>query len=177
MKRDTKSIGHEIIHQILISEICFDICKEIPIIPGRGSDFLPFYYNLIYTKGIIILHGLLLSNSPNELSLKNFLKQYAIDFPGIDILDFEKEITLISEEFRIVLPISLRNKVCAHIDQDFKHTDFTCAYIIPDSVDKYLEIVKKLKNIFFEFFGHAKNDYPFHSILEQSKIIIDIIKK
>lgn len=91
MKRNTWDFENEIVNQILISEICLDVCKSIPIISGHGNDFLPFYYNLNFSKGIISLHSLLLSNLPNELSIKNYLKQYKVEFPNKNINDFEKD--------------------------------------------------------------------------------------
>lgn len=175
MKRETKSIEYEIVNQILISEICFDICKAVPIIPGRGSDFLPFYHNLNFSKGIISLHSLLLSNLPDELSIKNYLERHRFDFPSENIDDFEAEIALISESFKNILPVSLRNKVAAHVDQGFRHTDFTSAYIIPDSVEKYVSLVQNLKKSFFKFCNFAQNDYPFGKILEQSELIIKMV--
>src|SRR3990167_8692401 len=120
MKRSTNEIEYEIVNQILVSEVCFDICKSIPIIPGRGNDFLPFYYNLNFSKAIISLHSLLISTLPNELSIKNYLKQYKQDFPNKDLKDFEMEISSISKSFKEALPTSLRHKVCAHLDQKFE---------------------------------------------------------
>lgn len=175
MKRGIRSIEYEIVNQILISELCFDICKLIPPIPGRGSDFLPFYYNLNFSKGIISLHSLLLSNSSNELSIKNYLKQYKFDSPGINIDEFNSEIASISKSFKNILPVSLRHKVAAHIDQEFVHADFTNAYIIPDSVEKYISLIQTLKESFFKFCNYAQNDYPFEKILEQSEQIMKII--
>ena len=173
MNRDTRSIEYEIVNQILISEICFDICKAIPIIPGRGSDFLPFYYNLNFSKGIISLHSLLLSNSPDELSVKSFLKQHKFDYPSVDITDIEAKIAFISESFKNILPISLRHKIAAHVDQEFKHTDFTSAYIVPESVAKYNSVIQELKEVFFEFINYARDDYPHGRILEQSKAVVE----
>jgi len=177
MQRNIRDIEYEIINQILISEICFDICEAIPILPGRGNDFLPFYYNLNFSKGIISLHSLLLSNSPGELSIKNYLKQCKKDFPGENISDIEAKIVSISESFKNILPVLLRNKVCAHIDQEFKHTDFTSAYIIPESIVKYTSVIQELKKAFFKFARYAQNDYPHGGILEQSKSIIEGIIK
>jgi len=173
--RNSSSIENEIVNQILISEICFDICKSIPTIPGRGSDFLPFYHNINFSKGIISLHSLLLSNLSDELSIKNYLKQYRFDFPSINIDEFEAEIASISKSFKSILPISLRHKVAAHTDQGFKHTDFTSAYIIPDSVEKYISLIQNLKKSFFEFCNHAQNNYPFGKILQQTKSIVKMV--
>ena len=174
IKRNTHDIEYEIVNQILISEICFNVCKSIPIILGRGRDFLPFYYNLNFSKGIISLHSLLLSNLSDELSIKNYLKQYRLDFPDMDIDNFEAEIASISESFKNIFPLSLRHKIAAHTYQGFKHTDFTNAYILPDSVEKYISLVQNLKKSFFKFCNYAQNDYPFSKILEQTK---DIVKR
>ena len=174
-KRNIRDIEREIINQILISEVCFDICRAIPTLPGRGSDFLPFYYNLNFSKGIISLHSLLLSNQKSELSIKNFLKQYKTDYPSEDITGVEAKIATIAETFGKILPVSLRHKVAAHIDQEFKHTDFTSAYIIPESVEKYVAIVSDLKDAIFAFTNYARNDYPHRKILEQSKDVFEKI--
>ena len=175
MKRSTNEIEYEIVNQILVSEVCFDICKSIPIIAGRGNDFLPFYYNLNFSKAIISLHSLLASTLPNELSIKNYLKQYKEDFPDKKLDDFEAEITSISKLFEETLPISLRHKVCAHIDQGFKHSDFTCAYILPESLENYIAIVQNLKKTFLKFCNHSQTDYPFGEIVEQSKLAIKLV--
>jgi len=175
IKRNTRDIEYEIVNQILISEICFDVCKSIPTIQGRGSDFLPFYHNLNFSKGIISLHSLLLSNLPDELSIKNYLKQYRLNFPNVEIDDFQAEITSISESFKNIFPFSLRHKIVAHTDQGFKHANFTNAYIIPDSVEEYISLVKNLKKLFFKFCNYAQNDYPFGKILEQTNHIVKII--
>src|SRR3990167_9863272 len=177
MQRSLRDIEYEIVNQILISEICFDICKAIPTLPGRGSDFLPFYYNLNFSKVIISLHSLLLSSSPDELSVKNFLKQYKTDYPNENIIDIEAKIVSISESFKKILPVSLRHKICAHIDQEFKHTDFTSAYIIPESVEKYISLIQNLKKSLFKFCNYAQNDYQHGKILEQSKAVIEKIVK
>jgi hypothetical protein len=173
MWRSIRDIEHEIVHQILISELCFDICKEIPILPGRGSDFLTFYYNLIFSRGIISLHSLLLSKQQDEMSIGNYLVQHKIAFPKDDITDLEKRVVDLAQSFDDVLPVSLRHKVCAHVDQGFKHTDFTNAYIIPDSVQKFAQIVSEIKTTLFEFVNHSQGDYPFGRIREQSKTIVE----
>ena len=177
LQRSIRDIEYEIVNQILISEICFDVCKSIPTIPGRGSDFLPFYHNLNFSKGIIALHSLLLSNSSDELSIKNYLKQHRSDFPSVNIDEFEAEIASIPESFKNILPMSLRHKVAAHIDQEFKHADFTSAYIIPESVEKYISLIQNLKKSLFKFCNYAQNDYPHGKILEQSKAVIEKIVK
>ena len=180
MRRNIRDIEHEIVNQILISEICFDICAQISQIEeskrrGRGSDFLPFYYNLNFSKGIISLHSLLLSNSPDELSVKNFLKQHKVDYPSEDITEVEAKIASIAKSFKNILSISLRHKVAAHIDQEFKHADFTSAYIIPDSVEKYATVVSDLKEAIFAFTSYARDNYPHGRILDQSKSIVEKI--
>ncbi len=173
--RNIHDIEYEIAHQILVSEVCFDICKSIPIIDGRGNDFLPFFYNLNFSKAIISLHSLLISIIPNELSIKNYLEQYRFDFPSVNIDEFEAEIVSISESFKDIFSMSLRHKVFAHIDQEFKHIDFTSAYIIPELVEKYILLIRNLKKSFFKFCNYAQNDYPFGKILEQSKSAVKAI--
>ena len=176
-QRQKNDIEYEIASQIFIIEVCFDICKEIPTLPGRGSDFLPFYYNLNFSKGIISLYSLLLSNSSDELSIKNFLNQYEENYSKNKTTNFEKEIDSVRESFSKKFPISLRNKIFAHIDQQFKHTDFTNAYCAPDCVEKYAKITSQLKKEFFSLTNHAQDIYPHSKILDQSKAIINNIKK
>lgn len=175
--RSLSDVEDEIVKQILISEVCFDICKfiseiEESKISGRGSDFIPFYYNLNFSKGVISLHSLLLSNLSKELSIKNYLKKHKSKFPDKKINNFEEKITAISDSLKSIFPMSLRNKICAHIDEEFKHTDFTNAYLTPESVEKYVLLIQKIKKLFFEFCNHQQDDYPFIKILSQSKSII-----
>ncbi|MEJ0053449.1 MAG: hypothetical protein WDN10_01835 [bacterium] len=173
--RSLRDIEYEIVNQIYLCEICFDVCKAVPKLPGRGSDFLPFYYNLNFSKGVISLHSLLLSNSPGELSIRNFLAQYKADYSREDTAEIEAKVASIADAFKKVLPLSLRHKVAAHIDQEFKHANFTSAYIVPDAAEKYAEIVRKLKDAIFAFTNYAQDDYPHGRILEQSKTAIEQI--
>ncbi len=172
MKRNRKNIEVEIVHQILISELCFDICQSIKIIPGRGSDFLPFYYNLNFIKGIITLHSLLLSKEKSEISIKNYIQKYNKANPKADINDFETTITSIATAYKNTFPLLLRHKIAAHIDENFKHTDFTCGYIMPNLVKKHIEIIAQLKSTFFKFCNYAQDDYPYLKIKEQSDLIL-----
>lgn len=175
MNRSINDIEYEIVNQILISEVCFDVCKIIPKIPGRGSDFLPFYHNLNFSKGVISLHSLLLSNLSDELSIKNYLKQYRLESPNVDINNFEAKIDSISESFKNIFPLFLRHKIVAHTDQGFDHTDFTNAYIAPDVVEKYILLIQSLKKDFFKFSNRQQDDYPHQKILEQSQFFIRIL--
>ena len=163
---------HEIVNQILISELCFDICKSIKIIPGKGSDFLPYYYNLNYIKGLISLHSLLLSKEKGELSIINYISEYKHNFPKTNIQNFKRDISLIANLFKKTFPLPLRNKIAAHIDVSFKHLDFTSAYIIPELVNKYVKIIKQLKVSFFKFCNHAEQDNPFKKIKQQSDSLL-----
>jgi hypothetical protein len=176
MKRNIKSTENEIVHQILFCELCFDICKSIKIIPGRGSDFLPYYYNLNFTKGLISLHSLLLSEEKEELSIKNYLNKYKNDFPKENINGLKERIASISDKFKKTFPISLRHKIAAHIDGGFRHTDFTSAYIMPELVPKYQKVISELKNIFFEFSHYDRYDEPFCQIKKQSDEILKNIE-
>ena len=171
MSRSLRDIENEIVHQVLISEICFDICKNTPVIPGRGPDFLPFYFNLNFTKGIISLHSILLSNSSDEISIKNYIKQFKLENSFSEIKEFESKIKLIRGKFKSVWPDSLRHKIGAHIDKNFNHTNFTNAYIAPVLIEKYIAIIKDLKELFFPFVNHALCDYPYESLIKQSKAI------
>ncbi|MDD5551748.1 MAG: hypothetical protein PHI88_01105 [Candidatus Pacebacteria bacterium] len=175
LKRRLSDIEDEISHQILISEACFNICKAIPIISGRGEDFLPYFYNLNFCKGIASLHSLLLSQSEDEITIKNYIGQRKNQFPTEDISKFEDELNSISDSFRSILPFSLRHKACAHLDIKFEHRDFTCAYIIPGKLNDYIAVIKRLKDSFFESSNHDKND-SFDNIRKQSEFLIETIK-
>lgn len=175
IKRTLNDLEYEIVDQILVAEICLNICKATPIISGRGSDFIPFYYNLNFSKGIITLHSLLISNQFNEITIRNYLKQYKVEYPLKNIEEFEYKFSKLSKEFKDMVPISLRNKVCAHIDQGFTHVDFTNAYIYPSAIEIYVNLIIKLKKLFFNFCGHAEYDRPFDKIIEQSKFITKTI--
>lgn len=173
MKRNIKNIERELVHQILICELCFDVCNSMEKIPGRGNDFLPFYYNLNFSKGIISLHSLLLSNEKNELSIKNYIDEHKFNFPKDDISDLKKKINSISEIFKNLFPINLRHKIAAHIDEGFVHKDFTCAYITPHLIPKYKQIILELQNTLFKHCHYDKNTYkPLHKIKEQSDLIL-----
>lgn len=176
MKRSLKGIESEIVYQIWISELCFDICKSIQIISGRWSDFLPYYYNLNFIKWLLSLHSLLLSDEKDELSIKNYIKKYKLEYMKSDIWEFENIINWISDSFKNIFPIPLRHKIAAHIAESFTHTDFTSAYIIPTLIPKYIETIKQLKDVFFGFCNRDKYDYPFLRIKEQSdKILKNIL--
>lgn len=176
MKRSLRDIEKEIVHQILFCELCFDICKSVKIIPGRGSDFLPYYYNLNFTKGLSSLHSLLLSLKRSELSIKNYINEYKKEYPSKNIIEFEGQIRVIVDNFKKSFSIPLRHKIAAHIDESFQHTDFTSAYIMPTLVPKYVEITSKLKIDFFGFCNYDKKDRPFHKIKKQSDEILKVIK-
>ena len=176
MKRSIKSIESEIIHQIIISELWFNICNSIEIIPGRGNDFLPYYYNLNFTRGLISLHSLLLSKLKNELSISNYIKLYESIYWKEWIKEFKSKIEDISTIFEDSFPLPLRHKIAAHIDESFKHTDFTSAYVMPSLIEIYIEIVSKLKERFFEFTNYSRSDNPFYKIKEQSDSIIKYLK-
>ena len=176
MKLNMEQIEYEIVHQILFCELCFNICKSIKIIPGRGNDFLPYYYNLNFTKGLLSLHSLLLSSKNGELSTKNYISEHKKVFPNEDIQDFKDKIDSISDLFKKSFPMPLRHKIAAHIDESFRHTAFTSAYIMPTLVPKYMDIISQLKDVFFEFCNYSKNDQPLHKIKEQSDAILKTIK-
>lgn len=182
MKRSLKSVESEIVNQIWISELCFDICNSIKIIPWRWNDFLPYYYNLNFIKWIISLHSLLLSTGKDELSINNYIKEHKLEFPKVDIEEFKKTICSITEEFKTIfyitdskgkkIPIPLRHKIGAHIAESFEHTHFTSAYIMPVLIQKHIEIIKNLKNTFFDFCNWSKDQYPFWNIKQQSNRIL-----
>lgn len=175
MKIGIRNLEYEIAHQILISELAFGICNDIKIIPGRGSDFLPYFYNLNFIKGLISLHSLLVSEKKSELSISNYIAEYKVNYPGSSIVDFEKDIALITKSFIEIFPIPLRHKIAAHIDESFTHVDFTSAYIIPDLVPKLFKIATNLKVKYFVFSHFAKDDNPHRKIRLQSERVVNLI--
>lgn len=170
MKRSIKSIENEIVHQILISELCFDICGSIDTSP-RWTDFLPFYYNLNFSKGLNSLHSLLLSDLKNEISIKNYIKDHKKEFPNENIDEFIKDIEKIVNDFSKIFKFPLRHKITAHIDENFFHHDFPNAYILPDLIKDYKEIVKTFKKVYFEFTNYSYYN-KLDVIKEQSDKII-----
>ena len=177
MQRKLLSLESEIVHQILISELAFSICKSIPGIAGRGDDLLPYFFNLNYMKGVISLHSLVASTKPKEISLRNYLRRYSTENPTTNIdklIECEKEAR---DLFKEAYPISLRNKIAAHIDEDYLHAEFTCSYIDHKPIDKYIEIVKKIKDTFFTFWNYSKEDDPHSKIKEQSASLIETLTK
>ncbi len=175
--RNICDVESEIIDQILISETCFDVCKEIPILSGRGSDFLPFYYNLSLSKGILLLNSLLVTPRDDELSIRYFLNLYKQTHPAKDLKEIEAKIDTLRLSFKTMYPVSLRHKMVAHLDDKFKHGDFTCAYLVPESLEKFREITKDLKEVIFTITNFSI-DYPHHAnIMRQTKIIVEQILK
>ena len=170
--RNIESIESEIRYQILFAELGFWVCKTIPIIPGRGEDIIPYFYNLNYSKGIIALHSLLLSNQSEEISFKNYFTLYK-NTTNRDIdTEIKNGIVQAANKFTNIYQSSLRHKVIAHISSRYSHTDFTRAYIMPNTVDPLLEIVQDVKNIFLPFTNYNASDSPFVNIQNQvSKII------
>lgn len=175
MKIGIEQFKNEIVRQILISQLCFDICGSVKIIPGRGNDFLPYYYNLNFIKGLLSLHSLLLSREKDELSINNFINEYKINFAKTNIGTFETQIEGISKKFSETFPMHLRHKIGAHLDKSFTHVDFTSAYIMPSLVTEYIDIAQQLKNIFLNFFNYAKNDCSYNKIKQQSDMILKSI--
>ncbi len=179
MKRKFNEIVHEIVSQILISELCFHICSSIEITPWKWNDFLPYYYNLNFSKWQNTLNSLLLSKEKNELSISNYVKEYEKIYPNKQMNNFKEKIEVIRSCFEDVDPLpwkrTLRNKFTAHIDSSCKHTDFTSGYLLPKVLPIYQEVINKLKIIFFEFNNYSIDDN--HSnIREQSNFILNTLK-
>jgi len=173
MKHDINSFGNEIVEQILISELCFEVCNFIPGYPGLGSHFLPYFYNLNFQKGLSSLHSLLLSCELNELSLKNYIKLYKEKNPDKDISIFIKNVKKISEDFKIIAPFRPRNKVGAHLDGDFTHVDFTCGYLMLEILKSMIEITQQLKEIFFPFVKYSISDNLHKQLIGQIYQVVD----
>lgn len=172
VQRSICDIEREVVDQILISELCLDVCNEVPVVSGSGADFLPYFYNLNFSKAAISLHSLLLSKSPNEISIKNYISHYKQKHPTEDIAIFEKEIEKTRQSFEYIFPDALRHKIFAHLDGQYKHGDFMVAYVEPKLLKKYITVVENLKKCFFDSVNHARGDYPYDKILEQSCLFI-----
>lgn len=174
--RSIEAIQHEIAYQILFAELAFDICKSIPIIHGKGNDLAPYFYNLNFSKAILALHSLLLSQHPEEISFKNYFNQYNWEYKHkIETnSNLKEKIEVISNRFKKIYKPSLRHKVAAHISQGYKHTDFTNAYLIPDLIDPLSKIVADLKEEFFIYNSYSRTEDPFREIKEQVKEFLNL---
>lgn len=176
--RSIRAIEEEIAHQILFAELAFNICRGIPIIPGRGNDLLPYFYNLNFCKGVIALHSILLSTNREEITFRNYFDQYKWEYKHSIDNDLVQKINEQAEKFKKVYEPSLRHKVAAHVSQEFAHTDFTRAYIMPRVLNQLLKITMELKELFFTYTNYSKNDEPFAKIRTQTKkMITDIVSK
>ena len=180
MNRPKNDYEYEIINQILLAELCFDICKLVPIIDGLVSHFFPYFYNLNYSTGIITLNNLLLSKNPNEISLLNFLEKYENQFDQKEkskVTNFKQQIGELSQKLKNILPFNLRHKVAAHRDEKFRHYDFCCAYLSPDYLKEYFSLNISLKRIFCDFSNFSFTDFPNSRIIEQVKEILPVLDK
>lgn len=176
MKRILGDYEYEIINQILIAEICFDSCKEIPVISGLGAHLYPYFFNLSMSKGILSLHSLLYPTG-KELSMRNYLAEnkYVLS-KRIDYQNLINNISKITSDFQKITPWLLRHKVVAHLDPKFKHSDFVSAYLASDYLDAFINITNDLKNAFLKFCNYAEQDYPFLQIRNQVKSMVEKIQ-
>lgn len=169
---------HEIFNQILLAELCFKVCKLVPIIPGLGSHFFPYFYNLNYSTGIIILNSLLISKKSNEISLYNYFKKHQ-NKPNNQkqVNDFKQQVKQLSQKLKDILPFNLRHKIAAHRDEKFKHCDFCVAYLLPDYLEKYISLTSDLKKIFCIFCNYSMTNYPNSRIINQVKQTLYFLNK
>jgi hypothetical protein len=128
---------------------------------------------LNFTRGLISLHALLASNDIQEITVPNYIQQYEWEYKTKIDPAFKREIEDLSKQYKDIYEVSFRHKIAAHISMEFKHTDFTNAYMLPSYINKYLLISKKLKRAFFIFIKYQQNDDPFYRINIQAKSIID----
>lgn len=177
MKRSISDIENEIINQILVAETCFLICKSSPTPAGRGDDFLPFFYNLTFSKGVMSLHNLLLSKKRNEITIANYIAQKDLEFMRGSGLVINKKIIDLIKQMNLVFPISLRNKVIAHNDSNFAHADFARAYLADKTtLNEYMAITEDLKEVFCEVSNYDKT-VSYDKILFQAKQVVETILK
>ncbi len=176
MNRSVTDIENEIVNLILIAETCFLVCKIIPV-NERGNDFLPFFYNLNFSKGVMCLHNLLLSKKRNEITITNYTAQKGLKSIGSSGAGLNKRFVSLITRMDLAFPISLRNKVIAHNDSHFTHADFACAYLTDmATLDKYLEITRDLKDVFCEVANYDKT-VSYDRILFQAKQAIETVLK
>jgi hypothetical protein len=175
MRRNLSDYEYEIVNQILVIELCFYACKKIPIKAGMGDHFNCYFFNLNMSKGINSLQSLL-DPTKGEISIKNYITEHKnLISKKADYSTFIKETDAIKKEFKRVA-LNMRHKVVSHLDSDFKHSDFTSAYLLPDKLDNFIKITADLKKVFFKFSNWA--DYDSHySILQQVNFITEKINK
>lgn len=170
MKRNLSDYEYEIVNQILVIELCFNACKEIPIEPGMGNHFNCYFFNLNMSKGISSLQSLL-DPTQDEISIKNYILEHnSFLSKRADYQIFLKEIEVIKKNFKI-LASNMRHKVVSHLDSGFKHSDFTSAYLLSNKLDNFIKIVSNLKRVFFKFSNYAQNQ-SHNNILQQVKVAI-----
>ncbi len=174
--RSKFDIDREIVNLILQAEICFDICKYIPASPGPGAVFLPFFYNLSFSRGLIILHSLLISKSKNEITINEYIKDYISQKDTGEVLTFKNDIGKIKKLFEKNYTTHLRHKIAAHLDKKYKHEDFVCAYMVPEKLNDYISVVSNLKDVFFKFTNYSQDNY-LAQIKEESDIIINLLEQ
>ena len=175
--RNIRGVEYEIAYQILFAELSFDICEMIPQQPGLGNNLLPYLYNLNFSKGVNSLHSLLVSKQPDEISLEYYFKQHQYEYKSQIDQGLLESIAELKHQFENLLDVSIRNKITAHTDLKFAHTDFTSAYMLPSKLPEIKSIIVKLKKVFFEDTNHSLTDDPMWKIRKQAEIIIDYLVK
>jgi len=175
MKRSLSDYEYEIVNQILIIELCFNACKEVPIVAGMGNHFNCYFFNLNISKGIASLQSLL-GLTKGEISLKNYIREHNNSISKRNNhSDFIKEITSTQKAFKETAS-NIRHKVISHLDSGYKHSGFVSAYLLSDKLNDFIKITKELKEVFFTFCNYAKND-GHCKVLYQVKSIIKSIDK
>ena len=175
MKRRLSDYEYEIINQILIIELCFHACKEVPIKPGMGDHFNCYFFNLNMSKGISSFQSLL-DPTKGEISIKNYINEHNDSlYCRNNYSTFVNEMDVVKKEFERVIS-NMRHKVVSHLDSGYKHSDFTSAYLLSDKLDDLIEIIANLKKIFFKFSNWAQGG-SHDSILQQISSVIKIISQ
>ena len=175
--RTVSDIEKEIIDLILQAEVCFDICKSIPTHTGPGETFLPFYYNLACSRGLIILHSLLISSYRKEITIVGYINALELEKNKEKILTFRKDIKKIKKSFEGFYTTHLRHKVVAHLDKQYKHEGFTCGYMLSETIlDSFISIIASLKEVFYQFANYSKDNYLIN-IKEESDLIISLLEQ
>lgn len=170
MKRILSDYEYEIVNQILTIELCFDACREVPIKAGMGDHFNCYFFNLNISKGIASLQSLL-GPTKGEISIKNYISEHNSSISKKDnYYDFKEKITLVKNAFISCAP-NMRHKVISHLDSQYKHSDFTSAYLLSDKLNDLIKITSELKEVFFKFCNRSQDDGR-HKILRQVKFVI-----
>lgn len=178
MQYNPENAEFQIMDLICQAELCFGICKScVEKKMARGCGFLPFYYNLNFSKGLNILDSLLLSNRNDEYSIEKYIKDMNDKKLSMkrDWKIFREKICKIKKDFDSASTVRLRHKVVAHLARNYRHDGFINGYMPKDCLDRYIQVSSDLKKEFAHFCNFAPQNKDFEIIKEQSDRILSQI--